>query len=94
MAARTCSTLGPAVVVVTRGGEGASWVARSGAGTVAALPVEVADTIGAGDTFGAALLDALWERDLVGAAAPARPCTTWARRAGERSWASPRPPPR
>jgi fructokinase len=67
VAARHLLALGPAVVVVTRGGEGASWVARSGAGTVAAVPVEVADTIGAGDTFGAALLDALWERDLVGA---------------------------
>jgi fructokinase len=29
--------------------------------------VPVADTIGAGDTFGAATLDALWERGLVGA---------------------------
>ena len=29
---------------------------------VASLPVEVADTIGAGDTFGAAVIDALWGR--------------------------------
>ena len=29
--------------------------------------VEVADTIGAGDTFGAALLDALWEAGFLGA---------------------------
>lgn len=67
-AARGLLDLGPAVVVVTRGGDGASWVSRSSAGTVAAVPVQVADTIGAGDTFGAGLLDALWQRDLVGAA--------------------------
>ena len=60
-------TLGPAVVVVTRGGGGASWVSRTGHGQVAAVPVTVADTIGAGDTFGAALIDALWSADLVGA---------------------------
>jgi fructokinase len=67
-AARALLEQGPAVVVVTRGADGASWVARSSAGRIGALPVTVADTIGAGDTFGAALLDALWERDLVGAA--------------------------
>ncbi len=59
--------LGPAVVVVTRGGEGASWVSRGGEGRVTSVPVAVADTIGAGDTFGAALIDALWERGLLGA---------------------------
>lgn len=55
--------LGPLAVVVTRGGDGASWY---GAETVhvPAVPVEVVDTIGAGDTFGAALLDALWDDDL------------------------------
>ena len=35
---------------------------------VAAVPVVVADTIAAGDTFCAGLLDALWQRDLLGAA--------------------------
>ena len=59
--------LGPAAVVVTRGGEGASWFAAGVTVEVASLPVEVADTIGAGDTFGAAVIDALWERDLLGA---------------------------
>ncbi|MFC6345540.1 PfkB family carbohydrate kinase, partial [Nocardioides hankookensis] len=43
--------LGPAAVVVTRGGEGATWVSVGGTVEVASLPVEVADTIGAGDTF-------------------------------------------
>jgi fructokinase len=54
--------LGPQVVVVTRGADGADWF---GADTVhvPAVPVRVADTIGAGDTFGAALLDALWDLD-------------------------------
>ncbi len=59
--------LGPAAVVVTRGGEGASWTSERCVVEVASLPVEVADTIGAGDTFGAALVDALWERGRLGA---------------------------
>jgi fructokinase len=66
-AARRLLDLGPAGVVVTRGGEGASWVSAAGDVEVASLPVAVADTIGAGDTFGAALLDALWERGWLGA---------------------------
>ena len=64
--ARHLLSLGPAVVVVTRGPEGALWVSRSGQGVVGAVRVDVADTIGAGDTFGAALIDGLWERDLLG----------------------------
>jgi fructokinase len=59
--------LGPSAVVVTRGGAGADWFTEAEEGTVPAVAVAVADTIGAGDTFGAALLDALWERELVGA---------------------------
>ena len=66
--ARALLGLGAAVMVVTRGGAGADWFTRSEEGTVPAVPVAVADTIGAGDTFGAALLDALWERGLAGAA--------------------------
>ncbi|WP_028650509.1 carbohydrate kinase family protein [Nocardioides halotolerans] len=59
--------LGPAAVVVTRGGDGALWLDRVGTVEIASRPVVVADTIGAGDTFGAALLDALWERGRLGA---------------------------
>jgi fructokinase len=59
--------LGPAVVVVTRGAEGALWVDREGPVMAGSPPVTVADTIGAGDTFGAGLIDALWERDRLGA---------------------------
>ena len=55
---------GPVAVVVTHGAEGASWHACSGAdwstGGVRAAPVDVVDTIGAGDTFAAGLLDRLW----------------------------------
>jgi fructokinase len=59
--------LGPAAVVVTRGADGALWLDRAGPVEVEPRPVDVADTIGAGDTFGAALIDALWERDRLGA---------------------------
>ncbi|NYJ02690.1 fructokinase [Nocardioides thalensis] len=56
--------LGPVAVVVTRGADGATWhvagEAGVGAGAVDSEPVDVVDTIGAGDTFGAGLLDALW----------------------------------
>ncbi|MBJ7358792.1 MAG: carbohydrate kinase [Nocardioides sp.] len=58
---------GPAAVVVTRGADGALWLDRQGAVEVESRPVTVADTIGAGDTFGAALVDALWERGRLGA---------------------------
>lgn len=58
--------LGPVAVVVTRGGEGALWVTETSRGQIASVPVVVADTIGAGDTFGAAFLDELLTRGLVG----------------------------
>ncbi|MBM7518895.1 PfkB family carbohydrate kinase [Nocardioides nitrophenolicus] len=65
---------GPVAVVVTHGGEGASWHACSGpdwsTGGVHATPAAVVDTIGAGDTFAAALLDHLWP--LLGADARSR----------------------
>ncbi|HWI43070.1 MAG TPA: PfkB family carbohydrate kinase [Nocardioides sp.] len=63
-AAHALLELGPVAVVVTHGGEGASWHANTAhgwsTGGIHAEPVEVVDTIGAGDTFGAALLDHLW----------------------------------
>ncbi len=59
--------LGPAAVAVTRGPEGALWVDREGPVEIESRPVVVADTIGAGDTFGAGLIDALWERGRLGA---------------------------
>ncbi|MCD6640384.1 MAG: PfkB family carbohydrate kinase [Nocardioides sp.] len=51
--------LGAGAVVLTRGSAGALWRDREGVLEVAAVPVEVADTIGAGDTFAAVLLDGL-----------------------------------
>ena len=52
--------LGPALVVVTRGGEGAVAVRHDGSVLeVPGVPVVVADTVGAGDTFSGVLVDAL-----------------------------------
>jgi fructokinase len=58
--------LGPAAVVVTRGRDGATWFHAEGRVDAPSTDVEVADTIGAGDTFGAAMLDALAELDAFG----------------------------
>lgn len=57
--------LGPALVVVTRGGDGADALSASGAIHVAAPRTEVADTIGAGDSFMAGLIAALSDRELL-----------------------------
>lgn len=65
-AAERLAGLGPRAVVVTRGGSGATWVEVGRRVDVAARPVEVADTIGAGDTFAAALVDGLWTHGLLG----------------------------
>jgi fructokinase len=58
--------LGPSAVVVTRGRRGASWYGAAGRVDVYGVEVAVADTIGAGDTFGAATIDALWDLDALG----------------------------
>lgn len=59
---------GPALVVVTRGAEGAVAAgAVSGPVSRPGLPVVVADTVGAGDSFTSALLAGLARRDLLGA---------------------------
>jgi fructokinase len=61
---------GPALVAVTLGGDG---VLAGTAGGVRSrrpgVPVTVLDTVGAGDTFSAALLAGLHRRELLGAAA-------------------------
>jgi fructokinase len=59
--------LGPGLVVLTRGGGGALAVSRQATVDVPGRAVRVADTVGAGDSFSGALLDALAERDLLGA---------------------------
>ncbi|MPV48732.1 MULTISPECIES: carbohydrate kinase [unclassified Pseudactinotalea] len=60
---------GRALVVLTRGGAGA--FAATSAGIEVEVPaptVDVVDTVGAGDSFMSALIDALWREDLLGAA--------------------------
>ncbi|MDO9398801.1 MAG: carbohydrate kinase [Herbiconiux sp.] len=53
--------LGPALVVVTRGGDGAVLATSALRVPVAGVPVEVVDTIGAGDSFMSALIVQLAE---------------------------------
>ena len=55
--------LGPRVVAVTLGPDGAIAATRDSQARIAAVPVDIVDTVGAGDVFGAALLAALIERD-------------------------------
>lgn len=67
--ARTWLALGAAVVVVTRGGSGSEGYARDGlAVTVPAPRTTVVDTVGAGDSFMAGVIDGLARAGLVGAA--------------------------
>ncbi|MFD4371972.1 carbohydrate kinase [Streptomyces sp. NPDC058486] len=61
--------LGPAVVLVTRGGDGALAVTRDHTVAVGAPAVTVVDTVGAGDSFMSAALDALAGQDRAGLAA-------------------------
>src|SRR6478609_7584436 len=61
-AAERLLAFGAAAVVVTRGADGAVWYAEGLAVAAPGVSVRVADTIGAGDTFGAAMLDELGTR--------------------------------
>lgn len=63
---------GTAALVVTKGEHGATWWWASGRVDVAMVAVDVVDTIGAGDTFGAAMIDALWSLGAVGVGAGER----------------------
>lgn len=65
-AARAWQRMGPALVVMTRGAKGAWGVSAAGETAVPAVPVEVADTVGAGDSFMAALADGLAHAGLTG----------------------------
>jgi fructokinase len=65
--ARRWVGLGPAAVIVTRGGDGAVAVTSSGLTVTVATPrVTVADTVGAGDSFMGGLIDGLWSAGLLG----------------------------
>jgi fructokinase len=58
---------GPAIVAVTRGARGSIAFCSAGEARVAARPVRVVDTVGAGDAFMAGLIDAIWGLGLLGA---------------------------
>ena len=62
VAARGLLEQGPSLVVVTAGEEGAFGVTRGATVKVSAVPTQVSDTIGAGDSFHAALLAWLHHR--------------------------------
>lgn len=64
--ARAWQSLGPSIVVVTMGGDGSFAVCAAGEVRVEARPVEVVDTVGAGDSFMTGLIDALWSLNLLG----------------------------
>lgn len=65
--ARTWLSLGPSVVVVTTGEQGAFALCAAGETRSPAKSVQVVDTVGAGDAFMVGLIDALWQSDLLGA---------------------------
>ncbi|MGB6205953.1 carbohydrate kinase family protein, partial [Mycobacterium sp.] len=65
--AQTWLALGPAVVAVTMADRGAMAVCAAGEVRVAARPIQVVDTVGAGDAFMVGLIDALWGSGLLGA---------------------------
>jgi fructokinase len=61
-------SVGPSIVAVTTGGDGAFAICAAGTVHVEARHVEVVDTVGAGDSFMTGLIDALWSLDLLGGA--------------------------
>ncbi len=65
--ARGWLAAGPAIVAMTMGERGARAWCASGEARVAARPVRVVDTVGAGDAFTVGLLDALWGLGVLGA---------------------------
>jgi fructokinase len=64
--ARSWLGLGPALVMVTMADQGAMAVCAAGEARVPTRAVQVVDTVGAGDSFMAGLLDALWGSGLLG----------------------------
>ena len=59
---------GPAVIVVTRGGAGVYAVSADLELRRDAVPIDLVDTVGAGDSFTSGLLDGLHRADLLGGA--------------------------
>jgi fructokinase len=64
--AQTWLGLGPAIVAVTMADRGAVAFCAAGVARVPTRAVRVVDTVGAGDSFMAGLLDALWGSGLLG----------------------------
>jgi fructokinase len=64
--AREWLALGPALVVVTRGGQGVFAVTAGLELRRPATPIDLVDTVGAGDSFTSGLLDGLRRADLIG----------------------------
>ncbi|MDM4140472.1 MULTISPECIES: carbohydrate kinase [Mycobacterium] len=64
--AQTWLRLGPAVVAVTMADRGAVAFCAAGVARVPTRAARVVDTVGAGDSFMAGLLDALWESGSLG----------------------------
>jgi fructokinase len=64
--AQTWLRLGPAVVAVTMADRGAVAFCAAGVARVPTRATRVVDTVGAGDSFMAGLLDALWESGSLG----------------------------
>ncbi|HEX5256546.1 MAG TPA: carbohydrate kinase [Mycobacterium sp.] len=64
--AQTWLRMGPAIVAMTMADRGAVAFCAAGAARVPTRAVRVVDTVGAGDSFMAGLLDALWESGALG----------------------------
>lgn len=65
--AREWCKLGASLVIVTRGGQGSAAYGEFGCIDYPAEEVTVVDTVGAGDSFMGAVIDALWTLNLLGA---------------------------
>jgi fructokinase len=70
---RVILEFGPRVVALTRGENGAVACSKKGFVDIAGIPVEVVDTVGAGDSFGAALIAALVDEGVFGPQATRTP---------------------
>ncbi len=67
-AVRRWAAAGPALVVLTRGASGSLGISSAGVEVLVPAPlVTVVDTVGAGDSYMAGLIDGLWSADLLGA---------------------------
>ena len=64
--ARAWLASGPAMVVVTRGGAGVHAVSGNVEIQRPAIPIDLVDTVGAGDSFTSGLLNGLRRADLLG----------------------------